>query len=81
MHCHCGTNNRAPRWTFSNLKHIHDIKHITHTPFQIIIILTRRSNENQATVFEHVKQNTCTCISQNVSFYRKVALCSYTWLQ
>ena len=18
MHCHCGTNNRAPRWTFTN---------------------------------------------------------------
>ena len=51
---------------FGNLKHIRDIKHITHTPFQ-----TRISKENQAIVFEHVKQK--TCISQNVRgfFYGK----------
>ena len=44
---------------FGNLKHIRDIKHITHTPFK-----TRISKKNQAIVFEHVKQK--TCISQNV---------------
>ena len=49
-----------------NILHIHHFKLI-----KILTMLTRRSNENQATVFEHVKQNTCTCISQNVSFYRK----------
>ena len=62
---------------FGNLKHIRDIKHITHTPFQ-----TRISKENQAIVFEHVKQK--TCISQNVSFFTEkllLALCKYTWLK
>ena len=55
---------------FGNLKHIRHIKHITHTPFQ-----TRISKENQAIVFEHVKQK--TCISQNVSFfYGKVTVSS-----
>ena len=47
---------------FGNLKHIRDIKHITHTTFQ-----TRISKENQAIVFEHVKQK--TCISQNVRIF------------
>ena len=54
-----------------------NIIHIHH--FKLIKILTRRSKENQAIVFEHVEQN--TCISQNVSFYRKVTMCSYTCLQ
>ena len=54
-----------------------NIIHIHH--FKLIKILTRRSKENQAIVFEHVEQN--TGISQNVSFYRKVAMCSYTCLQ
>ena len=81
------TNNNKPRavngllvWNWSNtkpiryLKHIRDIKHILHIHhFKLIKILTRRSRENQAIVFEHEKHN--TCISQNVSFYRKVALC------
>ena len=53
---------------FGNLKHIRDIKHITHTPFQ-----TRISKENQAIVFEHVKQK--TCISQNVIFFLRKSYC------
>ena len=55
---------------FGNLKHIRDIKHITHTPFQ-----TRISKENQAIVFEHVKQDLYFTKCE-VFFYGKVTVSS-----